>query len=282
MPQFAANLSLMYTEVPFLDRFAAAARDGFRAVEFLFPYAFAPQDIAARLRDHGLQLVLFNAPPAGSDRAAMAAAWDQAARGTAALPGREAEFRAGVLEALRYAEALNCPRIHVLSGIVPPGVERESLKDLCVGNLRWAAEQAGAAGRDILIEPINLRDMPRYFLNRQDHAHELLDAAQCEHLKVQMDLYHCQIVEGDVATKLRHYLPTGRVAHIQIAGVPARQEPDHGELNFPYLFEQIDALGYAGWIGCEYRPANGTTQGLGWRDRAMARGGHAPSAHAPS
>ncbi|MFN4117698.1 2-oxo-tetronate isomerase [Acidovorax sp.] len=277
MPQFAANLSLMYTEFPFLDRFAAAARDGFRAVEFLFPYAFEPQDIAARLRDHGLQLVLFNAPPAGSDRAAMAAAWDQTARGTAALPGRESEFRAGVTEALRYAEALDCPRIHVLSGIVPPGVERESLKALCASNLRWAAEQVGKAGRDILIEPINLRDMPRYFLNRQDHAHELLDAAQSEHLKVQMDLYHCQIVEGDVATKLRQYLPTGRVAHIQIAGVPARQEPDQGELNYPYLFDVIDALGYAGWIGCEYRPSNGTTQGLGWRDRAMARGGHAPS-----
>lgn len=270
MPQFAANLSLMYTEVPFLDRFAAAARDGFRAVELLFPYAYEPTQLAALLDAHGLQLVLFNAPPGGTDLASMAAAWDQQARGTAALPGHEDAFCAGVLTALRYAQALDCPRIHVMSGIVPPGVERESLKDLAVDNLRWAAAEAARVGRDILIEPINLRDMPRYFLNRQDHAHELLDAVQAPNLKVQMDLYHCQIVEGDVATKLRRYLPTGRVAHIQIAGVPGRHEPDRGELNYPYLFDTLDELGYAGWVGCEYRPAAGTSQGLGWRDRALA------------
>lgn len=270
MPQFAANLSLMYTELPFLDRFAAAARDRFTAVEFLFPYAFEPAEVAARLADNGLQLVLFNAPPGGTDRSRMAAAWDQNARGTAALPGHEAEFRAGVQEALRYAEVLGCPRIHVLSGIVPPGVERESLKDLCVGNLRWAAAEAARAGCDILIEPINLRDMPRYFLNRQDHAHELLDAAQAPNLKVLMDLYHCQIVEGDVAAKLQRYLPTGRVAHVQIAGVPGRHEPDRGELHYPFLFEMLDALGYSGWVGCEYRPAADTSAGLAWRDRALA------------
>ena len=269
MPQFAANLSLMYTELPFLDRFAAAARDRFTAVEFLFPYAFEPVEVAARLADNGLQLVLFNAPPGGTDRSRMAAAWDQNARGTAALPGHEAEFRAGVQEALRYAEVLGCPRIHVLSGIVPPGVERESLKDLCVGNLRWAAAEAARAGCDILIEPINLRDMPRYFLNRQDHAHELLDAAQAPNLKVLMDLYHCQIVEGDVAAKLQRYLPTGRVAHVQIAGVPGRHEPDRGELHYPFLFETLDALGYRGWVGCEYRPAADTSAGLAWRDRAL-------------
>jgi 2-dehydrotetronate isomerase len=269
MPQFAANLSLMYTEQPFLDRFATAARDGFAAVEFLFPYAFEPADIAARLADNGLQLVLFNAPPSGTDRVSMARAWEQQSRGTAAQPGREAEFRAGVHEALRYAEVLGCPRIHVLSGMVPPGVERESLKDLCASNLHWAAAEAARVGRDILIEPINLRDMPRYFLNRQDHAHELLDAVQAPNLKVQMDLYHCQIVEGDVATKLQRYLPTGRVAHIQVAGVPGRHEPDQGELNYPFLFDTIDALGYAGWVGCEYKPAAGTTAGLVWRDRAL-------------
>ena len=271
MPQFAANLSLMYTELPFLDRFAAAARDRFTAVEFQFPYAFAPAEVAARLADQGLQLVLFNAPAGGARRGDMATAWEQGARGTAALPGREVEFRAGVQEALRYAEQLGCPRIHVLSGIVPPGVERESLKDLCANNLRWAAAEAARAGREILIEPINLRDMPRYFLNRQDHAHELLDAAQADNLKVQMDLYHCQIVEGDVASKLQRYLPTGRVAHIQIAGVPGRHEPDQGELNYPYLFDTIDALGYRGWVGCEYRPVAGTSQGLGWRDRAVRK-----------
>ncbi len=285
MPQFAANLTLMYTELPFLERFGAAAQDGFTAVEFQFPYAFAPADIAARLRGHGLQLVLFNAPAGGTDLAGMAAAWDHNARGTAALPGREAEFRAGVHEALRYAEALDCPRIHVLSGIVPSGMERESLKDLCAGNLRWAAEEAARAGREILIEPINLRDVPRYFLNRQDHAHELLDAVQAANLKVQMDLYHCQIVEGDVATKLQRYLPTGRVAHIQVAGVPGRHEPDTGELNYPYLFDTLDALGYRGWVGCEYRPAASTSGGLGWRGRALAasaaRAGAGPAAQEP-
>ncbi|CAN7173248.1 TIM barrel protein [Acidovorax sp. LjRoot66] len=270
MPQFAANLSLMYTELPFLARFAAAARDGFAAVECQFPYAFAPTELAARLADNGLAMVLLNAPPSGTDRASMATAWEQQARGTAAIPGREAEFRRGVQEALEYADALGCPRIHVLSGMVPAGVERESLKGLCVDNLRWAAAEAAKSGREILIEPINLRDMPRYFLNRQDHAHELLDAAQMDNLKVQMDLYHCQIVEGDVASKLRRYLPTGRVSHLQVAGVPERQEPDRGELHYPYLFDLIDSLGYAGWVGCEYRPAAGTSEGLGWLERTQS------------
>ena len=268
MPQFAANLSLMYTELPFLERFAAAARDGFAAVEYLFPYAFDTRELSARLRDLGLRQVLFNAPPGGGDRVAMAAAWDAGERGTAALPGREAEFRAGVQEALRYAEALDCPHIHLMAGCIPEGADRAAPQACYLENLRWAAHAAGAQGRLVLIEPINLRDMPGYFLHRQAQAHALLDAVQSPHLKVQMDLYHCQIAEGDVATRLRRYLPTGRVAHLQIAGVPERQEPDRGELHYPYLFELIDALGYTGWIGCEYRPAAGTTQGLGWRDRA--------------
>ena len=267
MPQFAANLSLMYTELPFLDRFEAAARDGFTAVEYLFPYAFEARELRARLQDQGLRQVLFNAPPGGLERPAMAAAWDQGARGTAALPGHEAAFRAGVLEALRYAEALDCPRIHLMAGLLPEGRERAALRNGYVDNLRWAAEQAGRCAREVLIEPINPRDMPGYILNRQDEAHALLDAVGSPHLKVQMDLYHCQIVEGDVATKLRQYLPTGRVAHIQIAGVPERHEPDRGELNYPYLFSVIDALGYCGWVGCEYRPAAGTSAGLGWRNR---------------
>lgn len=273
MPKFAANLTLMYAEYPMLDRFAAAARDGFAAVEMQMPYAFAPAELAARLRDTGLQLVLMNAPAGGLDRTAMAAAWDQQSRGTAAVPGREAEFRAGVHEALRYAEALGCSQIHVMSGIVPPGTERQSLKDHCVANLRWAAREAAQAGCTLLIEPINQRDVPRYFLNRQDHAHELLDAVQADNLRVQMDLYHCQIVEGDLSNKLRQYLPTGRVAHLQIAGVPDRAEPDRGELHYPHLFELIDALGYTGWVGCEYRPAAGTSQGLAWRDRALRAAG---------
>lgn len=264
MPQFAANLSLMYTELPFLERFAAAARDGFRAVEYLFPYAYAPAQLAQALQDHGLQQVLFNAPPGGLTRDAMASAWDGGARGTLCLADQEPAFRAGVQQALDYAAALRCPRVHVMSGLLPAGQDPAAVQNLVTERLRWAAEQAGAAGVTLLIEPINGRDMPGYYLQRQEQAHALVQAVGSPQLQVQMDLYHCQIVEGDVATKLRHYLPTGRVGHIQIAGVPERHEPDTGELHYPYLFGLLDALGYTGWVGCEYRPRAGTSQGLGW------------------
>lgn len=274
MPRFAANLSLMYTEAPFLDRFALAAQDGFTGVEFLFPYAWPAAEIKARLDAHGMQQVLFNAPPGGADFAAMQTAWDRGERGTAALPGREAEFRAGVAYALHYAQQLGCAQVHVLSGILPAGMEREALKPLVVANLRWAAAEAAKFGVTLLLEGINLRDMPRYFINRQDHAHELVAAIGAPNVKVQMDLYHCQIVEGDVAMKLRKYLPTQNVAHIQIASVPERQEPDGGELHYPYLLALLDELGYTGWVGCEYRPRQGaqpggTRAGLGWRTASV-------------
>ncbi|MDD2880816.1 MAG: TIM barrel protein [Rhodoferax sp.] len=270
MPRFAANLSFLYPELPFLARFEAAACDGFTAVEYLFPYAWAPQELAACLQANGLQQVLMNAPPAGADLASAAAAWDAGERGLLCLAHRQAEFRHSVRLALDYAGALQCPRIHVMSGLVPASVARESLLDVVAGNLAWACAQAAAQAVTLLIEPINLRDMPGYFLNRQDHAHEILDAVGAPNLQVQMDLYHCQIQEGDLASKLRRYLPTGRIGHIQIAGVPERQEPDVGELNYPYLFDVIDELGYSGWVGCEYRPqrgaqAGGTSSGLGWR-----------------
>jgi hydroxypyruvate isomerase len=264
MPRFAANLSMLYNEYPFLDRFAAAARDGFRAVEYLFPYAYEPKELAKRLADHGLQQVLFNAPPGD---------WDAGERGLACLPGREAEFRSGFTQALVYAEILNCPRVHVMAGIAPSGADRAQLQATYEANLGWAAELAAGRGRDVLIEPINTRDIPGFFLNRQDEAHRIAQLIGAPNLKVQMDLYHCQIVEGDVATKLRQYLPGGRVGHIQIAGVPERNEPDIGELNYPYLLKVIDEIsadcGWEGWIGCEYRPARGektsaTSQGLGW------------------
>ena len=260
MPKFAANLSMLYPEFDFLDRFKAAARDGFKAVEYLFPYAFESRDIAARLQANGLQQVLFNAPPGD---------WDGGERGLACLPGREAEFRNYMARALDYAGALDCPRIHVMAGLVPAGGEREALFPTYVANLRWAAEQAARQGVEVLIEPINTRDIPRFFLNRQDHAHEVVAAVGATNLKVQMDLYHCQVVEGDLAMKLRQYLPTGHVGHIQIAGVPERHEPDRGELNYPYLFSVLDEFGYAGWVGCEYRPragaqAGGTSAGLDW------------------
>jgi len=256
MPRFAANLSMMYTEHDFLDRFGAAARDGFRAVEYLFPYAFEPVELAQRLADHGLAQVLFNAPPGD---------FDAGERGLACLPGREEAFRRAFVEqALPYAAALRCPRVHVMAGLIPPGSDAASLRETYVDNLAWAARQAASAGVDVLIEPINTRDIPRYFLNRQDHAHEIVAEVGASNLKVQMDLYHCQIVEGDVAMKLRRYLPTGRVAHLQIAGVPDRHEPDLGELNGPYLFAVLDELGWAGHVGCEYRPRAGTSAGLGW------------------
>ena len=264
MPRFAANLSMLYNEHAFLDRFAAAAQDGFAAVEYLFPYAFEAGELARRLADNGLQQVLFNAPPGD---------WEAGERGLACLPGRESEFRSEFAQALAYAEALACPRVHVMAGLTPAGADRARLQATYEANLAWAAERAATAGRDVLIEPINTRDIPGFFLNRQDEAHRIVQAIAAPNLKVQMDLYHCQIVEGDVAMKLRQYLPTGRVGHLQIAGVPQRHEPDLGELHHPYLFEVIDELTavglWNGWVGCEYRPARGavpggTRDGLGW------------------
>jgi len=251
---------MLYPELDFLDRFQAAAQDGFKAVEFLFPYAFEADDIAARLKAHGLQQVLFNAPPGD---------WDAGERGLACLPGREAEFRAGIDQALRYAAALDCPRIHVMAGLLPAGSAREAHYPTYVTQLRWAALQAARQGVEVLIEPINTRDIPRFFLNRQDDAHQVVADVGAPNLKVQMDLYHCQIVEGDVAMKLRKYMPTGRVGYVQMAGVPERHEPTLGELNYAYLFSVLDELGYAGWVGCEYRPSRGaqvggTSAGLDW------------------
>ena len=260
MPRFAANLSLLYTELPFLDRFGAAAADGFAGVEYLFPYEFAVADIAQRLNAHGLQQVLFNAPPGD---------WAAGERGLACLPGREAEFASGMEQALAYAAALQCPRIHVMAGVVPTDQTPQTVRTTYVANLRLAARMTATANVALMIEPINTRDMPGYFLNRQADAHALLAEIGEPNVQVQMDLYHCQIMEGDLATRLRQYLPTSRVGHLQIAGVPERFEPDVGEVHYPYLFDLIDQLGWRGWIGCEYRPARGavaggTSAGLGW------------------
>ena len=273
MPQFAANLSMMYLELSFLDRFEAAAQDGFKAVEFLFPYAYSSEELAARLKAHHLQQVLFNAPPGGTDPTAIDQAWNSNTRGTASIPGREKEFQQGVEMALRYAEALHCPRIHLMAGLLGAGQTHTSNRATYVNNLRWAASLAAKQGLDVLIEPINTRDIPGFYLNRQDQAHSIIDEVGATNLKVQMDLYHCQIVEGDVAMKIRQYLPTGRVGHFQIAGVPERHEPDIGEINYAYLFDVIDgvskACNWQGWVGCEYKPklggqAGGTSTGLSW------------------
>ncbi len=277
MPQFAANLSMMYPELPFLDRFEAAAKDGFKAVEFLFPYAYTPEELAARIKANHLQQVLFNAPPGGIDPSSIDQAWNSNTRGTASIPGREKEFQQGVEMALRYAEALHCPRIHVMAGLLGVGHTHASNHATYVNNLKWAAALALKQGLDVLIEPINTRDIPGFYLNRQDQAHNIIEEVGASNLKVQMDLYHCQIVEGDVAMKIRQYLPTGRVGHFQIAGVPERHEPDIGEVNYPYLFNVIDevskACNWQGWVGCEYKPklggqAGGTSAGLGWLAKA--------------
>ncbi len=262
MPRFAANLSMMYQEHAFLDRFGAAAKDGFKGVEFLFPYAFAAADIRARLTAHGLTQALFNGPPGN---------WDAGERGLASLPGREDEFRKSVERALEYARVLGNDRLHLMAGLVKPGEERARYRETYVRNLAYAANEAVSAGVTVVIEPINTRDIPGFFLNRQDEAHAVCAEVGAGNLKVQMDFYHCQIVEGDLATKLKKYI--AGVGHIQIAGVPERHEPDSGEINYPYLFRLMDELGYAGWVGCEYRPRGGTSAGLGWL-RPFLKGAH--------
>ena len=256
MPRLAANLTLLFTELPFLERFAAAAAAGFRGVEFLFPYDHPPAEVAARLADSGLALALFNLPPGD---------WGAGERGLAALPGREADFDALVERALPYVEALRPPCLHVMSGIPPADADPAACRASLLRNLRAAAAALAPFGTTALLEPLNPRDNPGYYLTRQDQALALLDAAAgagAGNTALQLDLYHCQIVEGDLATTIRAHI--GRVGHIQIAGVPERHEPSVGEVNYPYLLALIDSLGYPGWIGCEYRPAGTTTEGLGW------------------
>jgi len=253
MPQFAANLSWMYTEHAFLDRFEAAAADGFRGVEFLFPYEFSEHDIAQRLRAHGLNLVLFNLP-AGN--------WAAKERGMACQPGKQAQFRQSVLQAQAYAKALQCPRLHAMAGILPQGVSHDEARNVYIENLRWAAKTLAPDGITLLIEPINGQDMPGYFLQHQEAAHEIVCAVGQPNLKIQMDFYHCHIMQGDVLGHFERH--ASGIAHVQIAGAPGRGEPDQGEIDYPAIFARLDALGYAGWIGCEYRPRGKTSAGLGW------------------
>jgi len=251
MPRFAANLTMMYPEHAFLDRFAAAARDGFRGVEFLFPYDHPAAELKKRLEDNGLEQALFNAPPGD---------WAKGERGIASRPGREDEFRRSIETALGYARVLGNRTLHVMAGLIAPHEDRARHREVYVRNLAGAAEMARADGITIVVEPINTRDIPGFFLNRQDEAHAVCRDVGAANVKVQMDLYHCQIVEGDLAMKIRQYI--GGVGHMQVAGVPERHEPDVGEINYPYLFRLIDELGYAGWVGCEYRPRGNTSEGL--------------------
>ena len=253
MPRFAANLSMLYPQHEFLDRFAAAAADGFEAVEFLFPYDYSANELKQRLSDNGLVQALFNALPGD---------WAAGERGIATLPGREDEFRSGFDRALEYAAVLGNTRVHVMAGLLAAESDRARHHSVYLQNLAYAADQAGKAGITVLLEPINTRDMPGFFLNRQDQAQAICKEVGATNLKVQFDCYHCQIVEGDLATTLRRDFD--RIGHIQIAGVPDRHEPDQGEVNYPYLFELMDHLGYDGWVGCEYRPKADTSMGLQW------------------
>ena len=258
MPRFAANLSMMFNELPFAERFGAAKAAGFDGVECLFPYELGADAAGAILREHKLEQALFNLPPGN---------WEAGERGLAALPGREADFEAALDKALSYTGPMGCKTLHAMAGIPGEGFA-DLARDTYVRNLKVAATRAAEQGVTIIIEPINTRDIPGYFLNYQHTALQIMDATGADNIGLQFDLYHCQIMEGDLAIHLRDLMP--RIRHMQVAGVPERHEPDVGEVNYPYLFDLIDSLGYEGWVGCEYRPRAGTVEGLGWLENYRA------------
>lgn len=251
MPRFAANLSMMFQEHDFLDRFAAAAAAGFKGAEFLFPYDFPIDEVRGAAQSAGIKVALFNLPPGD---------WEKAERGLAAMPGRADDFAAALDKALAYADALGCKRLHMMAGVPGEHADKAECRKTFIANLAYAAPKLADIGVTGLIEPINTRDVPGYFLNYQQDAHDILADVGADNLLVQMDFYHVQIMEGDVAMHFRQF--QAGVGHIQIAGVPERHEPDIGELNHPYLFDLLDELNYAGWVGCEYRPRAGTLEGL--------------------
>jgi hydroxypyruvate isomerase len=266
--RLAANLSMMFSDLPFLDRFDAAAERGFRGVEYLFPYDAAATAIRERLDRHGLAQVLFNLP---------AGDWARGERGIAGLPGRVEEFRRGVDNALRYARATGCRKLHAMPGRVPAGVDRERCLSIFVDNLIFAADAAAADGVDILIEPINTRvDIPGYLLDRTDLALAILARAGRPNIRLQFDIYHVQIMEGDLARSIERLLP--HIGHMQLADNPGRNEPGTGEIRYEWLLDRIEDLGYTGWIGCEYKPRSPTVAGLSWAARYLSpsgSGGHA-------
>lgn len=253
MPKFAANLSMMFNELPFLERFEAAAAQDFKAVEFLFPYDYSAELLAEKLRSNGLQQVLFNTAPGNAE----AGEW-----GLAAVPGREQDARADIDRALAYAIALNCPNVHVMAGVVPPGEDWQRYRATFIDNIRYAADRFARHGVKVLIEALSPQVKPHYLFSSQHQAAELVEAISHPNVFVQFDFFHAQLVDGNISGLMRSL--AGRYAHIQIASVPERHEPDDGELNYPWLFEQLDALGYQGWIGCEYRPRGDTAAGLDW------------------
>jgi len=256
MPRFAANLTMLFNEVPFLDRFERAAKAGFEAVEFLFPYAHRPQEIASRLESHGLKLVLHNLP---------AGDWDAGERGIACHPDRVDDFRAGVGRAIEYAQALGVPQLNCLAGKAPAGIDDATLRRTLVGNLRFAAAELKRAGLRLLVEPIIPYDIPGFYVNRTEQALAILDEVGADNAFVQYDIYHAQRMEGELAATLQKHL--ARIGHVQLADNPGRHEPGTGEINYRWLFAHIDRIGYTGWIGCEYKPAADTEAGLGWRQQ---------------
>jgi hydroxypyruvate isomerase len=259
MPKFAANLTMLFNEVPFLDRFEQAAQAGFEAVEFLFPYDFAAEDIRAKLKGNKLALVLHNLP---------AGDWAAGERGIACHPNRVDEFRAGVAKAISYAKVLEVGQLNCLAGKLPDGVSAQQAHGVFVENLRFAAGELKKAGLRLLIEPINTFDIPGFFLSRTDQALAILKEVGADNLFIQYDIYHAQRMEGEIAATLRDRLP--QIGHLQLADNPGRNEPGTGELNYAFLFKHIDAIGYTGWIGCEYKPKAATVDGLGWRKSLTA------------
>ncbi|MCU0986103.1 MAG: hydroxypyruvate isomerase family protein [Acetobacteraceae bacterium] len=253
MPKFAANLSMMFTDEPFLNRFARAAAAGFDAVEFLFPYDYTEAEVTGAARAAGVQVVLFNTVPGD---------WAKGERGLAALPGREQAFLDGVKKALDYATAIGCPRLHAMAGLVPEGADRAEMAATYRRNLEQAAALAARASIDIVIEPINTRDIPGFFLNLTEEAAAVIADVGAPNIKIQFDIYHRQIMQGDLARAIAEHLPL--IGHMQLADNPGRNEPGTGEINYPFLFGEIDRLGFAGWIGCEYKPKGDTEAGLGW------------------
>jgi hydroxypyruvate isomerase len=250
MPKLAANVSMLFPQLDFLDRFAAARAAGFRAVEYQFPYDHDAKEVARRVRDARIEAVLHNLPLGGNPKVE---------RGIACLPGREREFRDNVERGIEYAVAAGCPRLNCISGIAP--ADKEHL-DVLIGNLRYAARKLGAAGLQLMVEPVSTRTVPGFILNRSLPAIDVLNAVGEDNAFLQYDLYHMQIMEGDLAMTMERLLP--RIGHMQIADVPARNEPGTGELNFDFLLRHIDSLGYSGWIGCEYNPRGDTVEGLKW------------------
>jgi hydroxypyruvate isomerase len=256
MPKFAANLTMLFNEHPFLDRFEAAAKAGFKAVEFLFPYAYDKAELKARLQANGLQLVLHNLP---------AGDWDGGERGMACNPGRVAAFRDSVALGIEYATALGVPHVNCLAGKAPAGVDAAALRGTFVDNLRHAAGELKKAGLNLLTEPINFHDIPGFYLNTTAQALSILDEVGADNAYVQYDIYHAQRMEGELAATIGKHL--ARIGHMQLADNPGRNEPGTGEINYDFLFAHIDRIGYKGWIGCEYKPATTTVAGLGWMSR---------------